>query len=65
MGIVVNTLKQKFAGRYIDYDDSHITEIIKGYVLQAMFYHITGNPFCNNRNCRLFNAHWQEEVIQA
>lgn len=64
-GIDVNILKQEFAGRYIDYDDPRMTEVMKGYVLQALFYHITGNPFCDDRKCRLFNAHWQEEVIQA
>ena len=24
-----------------------------------------GNPFCNNINCRLYNAHWQEELIYS
>ncbi len=25
----------------------------------------SGDPFCDDRDCRLYNAHWQEEVIQA
>jgi len=33
--------------------------------MQAVFNHLTGNPFCRNPNCRLFNAHWQEELIKA
>ena len=64
-GMNVYNLKEEFAERFIDYDDCRMTEVMKGYVLQAIFYHITGNPFCEDKNCRLFNAHWQEEVIQA
>ena len=65
MGIDINSLKQEFTGRFIDYNDSRITEVMKGYVLQSIFYHMTGDPFCENKNCRLYNAHWQEEVIQS
>jgi len=65
MGIDITTLKEEFAGRFVDYDDSRMSEVMKGYLLQAIFYHITGNPFCGDKDCRLYNAHWQEEVIQA
>jgi hypothetical protein len=65
MGIDINTLKQEFAGRFIDYNDSRMTEVMKGYVLQSIFFHMTGDPFCGDKNCRLYNAHWQEEVIQS
>lgn len=65
MGVDIETLKKEYSGRFIDYDDPSLTEVIKGYVMQAVFFHITGNPFCEDRNCRLYNAHWQEEVIQA
>lgn len=58
-------LKQRFSGRFIDYDDERLTEVMKGYVMQALFFHITGEPFCEDKNCRLYNAHWQEEVINA
>ena len=58
-------LKEEFEGRFIDYDDSRLTEVMKGYLLQAIFFHMTGDPFCKNKNCRLYNAHWQEEVIHA
>ena len=65
LGVDICTLKEEFKNRFIDYDDSHMTEVMKGYVLQAIFNHATGNPFCDDKNCRLYNAHWQEEVIQA
>ena len=58
-------LKKEFNGRFIDYEDSRLTEVMKGYLLQALFFHMTGDPFCKNKNCRLYNAHWQEEVIHA
>ncbi|MEW6455774.1 MAG: DUF6775 family putative metallopeptidase [Acidobacteriota bacterium] len=58
-------LKERFKGRFIDYGDPAINEIVKGYVMQALFYYLLGNPFCKNRHCRLFNAHWQEEMIEC
>lgn len=58
-------LEKEFNNRFIDYNDQRMTEVMKGYVIQALFFHITGNPFCKDRSCRLYNAHWQEEVIQA
>lgn len=65
LGVDVISLKQEFTGRFIDYDDPRLTEVMKGYVMQAIFFYMTGNPFCNDKNCRFYNAHWQEEVIQA
>ncbi|MBM2831371.1 MAG: hypothetical protein HW414_423 [Dehalococcoidia bacterium] len=58
-------LETRFKDRSLAHDDERLTEVMKGYVMQAVFYHLTGNPFCESRDCRLYNAHWQEEVIQA
>jgi len=58
-------LEQRFKGRFIDHDDPRLTEVMKGYVMQALAYHLWGDPFCPDPDCRLYNAHWQEEVIQA
>jgi predicted Zn-dependent protease len=63
--VAVEKLKERFRGRFIDYDDPRLTEVLKGYVMQAMFYHLFGNPFCSDKRCRLWNARWQEEVIGA
>ena len=38
-------LKQQFQGRFIDYDDPKLTEVMKGYAMQAIFYHLTGDAF--------------------
>ena len=65
LGVSLLTLKEEFKGRFIDYNDPRLTEVMKGYVMQALFFHLTGNPFCKNKNCRLYNAHWQEDLIQA
>jgi hypothetical protein len=46
--------------------DYRINFIAVGFVLQALFFFITeGDPFCNDNNCRLYNAHWQEELIHS
>ncbi len=50
---------------YIDHGDPRTGEILKGYALQAFFYQETGDPFCDVHECRLYNAHWQEEMIRA
>lgn len=63
----VANLKKKFAGRFIDYDDEEkITAASINYVLQAIFFFIAeGEPFCTDKDCRLFNAHWQEDLIHT
>ncbi len=58
-------LKEAFRGRFIDYGDERLTEVAKGYVMQAAVYYLTGDPFCEDRGCRLYNAHWQEDMIYA
>ena len=61
------SLKKKFAGRFIDYNDENkITAACINYALQVIFFFITsGEPFCNHKDCRLFNAHWQEDLIHT
>lgn len=58
-------IKKKFHGRFIDYGDKRITEVVKGYVSQALFYYLSEEPFCGKKSCRLFNAHWQEDMIYS
>jgi hypothetical protein len=64
-GLPIEVLKERFKGKFIDYDDERLTEVLKGYVIQALFYHLMLDPFCPNKRCRLFNSHWQEEVLEA
>jgi hypothetical protein len=64
-GLALEEIKKKFEGRFIDYDDARMAEILKGYVMQAIFYHVFREAFCEDKGCRLYNAHWQEEMIHA
>ncbi|HEX5519004.1 MAG TPA: DUF6775 family putative metallopeptidase [Candidatus Nitrosocosmicus sp.] len=51
---------------YLDYGDYRINFAAVGCALQALFFFILeGDPFCRDINCRLYNAHWQEELITS
>jgi hypothetical protein len=65
LGINRETVKKELKGKFIDYKDKRLTEILKGYILQALFFHLTGEPFCSVPYCRFYNAHWQKELICA
>lgn len=56
-------LDEKYKGQFLKKNDSRMSKIVEGYMLQAIFYHETGEAFCDNTNCRLFNAHWQKDLI--
>ena len=64
-GLNLDSLKDQFRGRFLDYHDSNLGKVIKGYVLQAIFYHLTGEPFCDSKDCILYNSHWQEDLIHS
>lgn len=60
------SLKRKHAGRFIDYDDARMADAAAGLALQALFFFVTdGEPFCDNDSCRLYNAHWQEDLVRT
>lgn len=65
LGIEEAVLKKEFEGRFIEDNSPFIPEILKGYALQAIFFYLTGSPHCPDPNCRLYNAHWQEEMINS
>ncbi len=58
-------VKQELKGRFLDYGDPRLTEVANGYALQAAFFFATFEPFCELKNCRLYNAHSQEEMLAA
>lgn len=64
-GVNVDFVKEKFKGTYLEYNDSRLSKIIEGYLLQAIFYYETGEPFCENKDCKLLNAHWQKDLIHS
>jgi len=63
--IPFDAAKEPFKGQFIDYDDPRLTAVAKGYALQAAMYHVTKEAFCEDPDCRLFNAHWQAELLRA
>ena len=59
----VEEIKKKYKGEFLEYHDSRISEITEGYLLQAIIYYETGEAFCEHKDCRLFNAHWQKDLF--
>ena len=65
MGITDDEARKKYIGRYLEHGDARLSEIVKGLSAQAVFYNLTGDPFCEKESCRLFNARWQEQLVEA
>lgn len=58
------SLKKKLARRFIDYGDARLTKAAAAYTLQVLFFFVTGGePFCDDKDCLLYNAHWQEDLV--
>lgn len=64
-GLNLDALKEQFKGRFLDYHDKNLSKVVRGYALQAIFYYLTTEPFCDSKDCILNNAHWQEDLIHA
>ena len=61
----IEKIKEKYKGKFLEYNDSRLSDIIEGYLLQAIIYYETGDAFCEDKECRLYNAHWQKELLYA
>ena len=61
----IEKIKEKYKGEFLEYNDSRLSEVIEGYLLQAIIYYETGDAFCEDKECRLYNAHWQKELLYA
>ena len=61
----IKEIKEKYKGEFLEYHDSRLNEIAEGYVLQAILYYGTGEAFCEKKECRLFNAHWQKDLFYS
>lgn len=60
----IQELDEHYKGKYVEYDDPRITDILFSYTLQAIFYELTGESFCSDNTCCLYNSHWQKDVLQ-
>ena len=65
VGLNIDSIKEKYKGSYLEYHDTRLEKIIQGYALQAVFYYITGESFCELLDCRLNNAHWQRDLLYS
>ena len=61
----INEVKKKYKGQFLEEHDSRLSEIAEGYLLQSIMYYETGEAFCNNKECRLYNAHWQKDLFYS
>ena len=60
----LENIDDEFKNTCIQYDDERINSVIEGLICQSIFYNLmSANPFCKYDFCRLYNAHWQEELI--
>ena len=64
-GLDIKSVKKNYSGEFLDYYDQRLSKIAEGYLLQATFYYITGDAFCDSLDCRLNNAHWQKDLIYS
>ncbi len=59
----IQEIKRKYKGQFLEYNDPKLLDIVEGLLLQIIFYYETGDVFCENKQCRLFNAHWQKDLF--
>lgn len=58
-------LENQVDGDFLIENDPRTTDALKGYVLQAVHLVETGTAFCETQQCRLYNAHYQADLIAA
>ena len=58
-------LESGVTGEFLVAEDPRTTDALCGYVLQAVAYVETGEAFCEDKRCRLYNAHRQPALIRA
>ena len=64
-GLSIRDIKKNYDQKFLGYHDKRLSKIAEGYLLQAVFYYLTGDAFCDNLNCRLNNAHWQKDLLYS
>jgi hypothetical protein len=58
-------LESGVGGEFLVAEDPRTTDALCGYVLQAVAYVETGEAFCEDEGCRLYNAHRQPALLRA
>ncbi|GEM_PF-1580114 len=65
LGFQESFLEEKFKGDFLTPEDERLGRVLAGILLQTIFYFHTGEPFCRDKECSLWNSHWQKELIKA
>jgi len=63
--VVEAELQRRLADRMLLPDDPRITAAALGCALQAVSFQATGEAFCEEPVCRLYNARRQEELLRS
>ena len=64
--MINSTDMAKYDGQFLTCDDHHTLEqVMCGYCMQSIFYYECGEAFCSDKNCRLYNAHWQADLLHS
>lgn len=58
-------VEDRFAPRMLAEGDPRLNEVVKGMLLQALYYRLFGEAFCPDPACRLHNATTQEEILEG
>ena len=61
----IKSVKEKHEGEFLEYHDERLSKVIEGYLLQVIFYLLTGESFCDYMDCRLNNSHWQRDLLYS
>jgi len=64
-GLSIQDAKKNYSQKFLSYHDKRLSKIAEGYMLQAIFYYLTGDAFCDSLDCRLNNAHWQKDLLYS
>ncbi len=64
-GLSIHDAKKNYDQKFLNYHDKRLSKIAEGYLLQAVFYYISGDAFCDSLDCRLNNAHWQKDLLHS
>ncbi len=64
-GVPEEMMPDSLKERYLATSDSRLSRVLAGVLLQAFFWYKTGDPFCQDPFCSLYNAHWQEELLRS
>lgn len=58
-------IESRYADGFISQGDTRLQDVAQGYLMQAVFHFETGEAFCEDVDCRLYNAHWQSDLVRT